>query len=558
MSKRVRLKKYLTIVSDFCWSAEKSSINNTFSSLVTGFIQQREFSVADKDKYFIFPSGIRRNSKSPSDTSYTLGFLDSVKAVREELERVGAQDYDEIVIEIGSYVRELIDYIYIPSEIDYEKFTKIEGATIQSLMGSTIEDEVRKMVKPEVIKNINGSLDKFLTSVEGHLEKYEYKKPAKRQVVFNATHLTSKIVEVYFDSKVLNLKGVRGSTPVSNFSSGEKRKALIDIAEAFILKARNPDNKKKVIFSLDEPEISLHLSACFDQFKKLEKISDSGVQVLISTHWYGFFPAVSKGVATYITEDKSNRKMYQIRLERYREDIKHIKSNKEGAIALNVELKSINDTVQSVISSILSTDSKWVVCEGYSDKIYLTHYLPDVRVISVGKCMYVKKFYEYLTLGLSDVKSSVLGKVFFLLDTDKDFESVKYNDSKGLKIRRLQNVISENRTGLLKTSDTNHYPPTEIEDSLDSVTFAQAMDKILVDHNIEIGFRLEGGVGDNGESIPSGLAFDLKQTEKTALEEVFDIEGVKVNFAKYYCDLDDQSRVPAWITEIDEFLENGK
>lgn len=548
--KNSNIYKYLMVLSEFCWNLSDDSVNSSHKSLVSNFISQRDLSKLPRKEFFLFPIGMRRVSRKTSDINFTLGFLEGVQSVRDGLTDVSDDKYENILLEIFSAVRELVDYIYIPTEMDYEKFTKIEGGTIQALMGSTIEDEVKSMVGGDVVRRINKNLDGFLNSVEHHLQKYKYQKPAQRQVLFNSSHLASKIIEVYFDSRVLNLKGDKGLVPVVNFSSGEKRKALIDIAEAFILKARKPDNKKKVIFALDEPEVSLHLSACFEQFSKLENISRKGIQVLVTSHWYGFFPSVSNGVAIFIGVKKGVRESYLIRLSRYREDIQYIQQEKKADCALTVELKSMNDTVQSVLSSILSTDAKWIVCEGYSDKIYLSHFFPDRNVISMGKGKNVKRFYDYLVLALADNQTEVIGKVLFLLDTDKNFEMGSHKDSvKGVRIRRLQNSVEGCSTELKKTSDNSHYPPTEIEDVLDAFVFYETLVSVIRREGCDIGFEVR--VGDcESKLVPSGLAFDLRDSERETLRKLFDIEGMKVLFAERYCEMDRKVRQPSWVEKI--------
>ena len=119
--------------------------------------------------------------------------------------------------------------------------------------------------------------------------------------------LVSKIIESYFSIKELNKK-IPGSTKtisVKELSSGEKRKALIDLAYSFLKK--NSDRNSNLIIAIDEPESSLHVSSCYQQFEKLIEIAKENHQVLITTHWYGFLPIVTEGTATSINKSLDNK-----------------------------------------------------------------------------------------------------------------------------------------------------------------------------------------------------------------------------------------------------------
>ena len=61
-------------------------------------------------------------------------------------------------------------------------------------------------------------------------------------------------------------------------------------------------------------------------------------------------------------------------------------------------VKSSNDLVQSILSSIIRDDCyNWILCEGSSDKIYLSAYLKEeiahkrLRIIPVCKASEIKK-----------------------------------------------------------------------------------------------------------------------------------------------------------------------
>ncbi|HHI4957634.1 TPA: TOPRIM nucleotidyl transferase/hydrolase domain-containing protein, partial [Vibrio parahaemolyticus] len=218
----------------------------------------------------------------------------------------------------------------------------------------------------------------------------------------------------------------------------------------------------------------------------------------------------------------------------------------------------INDLVQSIISSITSSDSKWIICEGASDRVYLEHYLKgeNIHILSVGGSKYVKKFYEYIYLALDEERSDIKGKMFFILDTDKKFEKYDSKSSiKSVKIKRLKNDLSSKDTKLLLTSHDDFYPPTEIEDVLMSEPFFETLKtrlELYDDYD-----KLKNIFSDNknySKSYPSGIAFDLRESEKEELDCFFNEVGEKINFANNYCKISDSDDKPIWINEIVEFM----
>ncbi|WP_281223614.1 AAA family ATPase [Photobacterium sanguinicancri] len=553
------LYKQLETISDITWQLEAEDFHNSNLTVAEAFHKQKrdtlEHSPNAMDEYFLFPVGIKKTK--PKELANSLGIFDKVDDYKDRLATEGNFDLESVKSDMLEYISSYVDYIYLPSEIDFESYTKIEGKTIQALMGKTIDEMIKEFIDESVIKNINRQLGNFLDDVSNNLEKYEYKKPGKKQTLFNLTHLSSKVIETYFESKVLNLIKGTETTPVYDFSSGEKRKALIDIAKAFLIKTRK-DKSKKIILAIDEPEISLHTSSCFEQFEKIKDISNRDVQALITTHWYGFMPIVSDGLSVYIADYESQKQCHAINLKCFRDDFKSLREKTSGKLPTELELKSINDLVQSITASITSSDYNWVICEGSSDKIYLEHLNNDRKqmyILPIGGSKNVKKIFEYLYLALQEERSNIKGKVFLLLDTDKKFEQYDARDSiKDIKISRLLNSNANNTTKLVKTSDNTFFPPTEIEDCLNAVTFLKALrffyengyEHILSDliDNLEVKFI----------DAPSGFSFDLRDTEKATLEEFFNLPRVKVKFALKYVELDTERQTLPWFEEILNFL----
>ncbi|PSD43697.1 hypothetical protein C7E23_15375 [Elizabethkingia anophelis] len=85
-----------------------------------------------------------------------------------------------------------------------------------------------------------------------------------------------------------------------------------------------------MILGIDEPEASLHISACFSQFEKLINLSKSNHQVIVSTHWYGYLPIVSNGSATAIKKNNANEiNIDYFNLYNYRETITQTKKSNQ-------------------------------------------------------------------------------------------------------------------------------------------------------------------------------------------------------------------------------------
>jgi len=562
INKARNLYKYLETISSIIWQFEKEDYNNSHAKLCDQIFPHIKSTLgyldSAVDKYFIFPFGYKKTSSTEID--YSLGIFETNENITQDLFDEHQVDLEDVLVELHSYVRDEVEYIYTPSEINYDTYTKIEGKTIQSLMGTSVDAIIKDIIDDKVIRDINNGLDSFLKDVQHSLKKYEYKKPAKRQTLFNLSHLTSKIIETYFESKVLNLKDNGSLTPIYNCSSGEKRKAVIDLAESFILQSERDIRSKLVILAMDEPEVSLHTSACFEQFEKLERISKHNVQTIISTHWYGFFPSVQLGGAIYITNDETEKFSFYIDLMRFREDIKQIRKDTNGKMPNNIELKSINDLVQSIISSITNSNAKWIICEGASEKIYFSHFFkdsPEIKVVSVGGSKYVKKLHEYIYLALEEDKMEIKGRIFLLLDTDKAFEKYSAKESiKSVRIKRLQNCSTSEKTQLLTTADNNYYPPTTIEDVLEPEAFIKSL-KFFSDNGYKMQLsELIGSIEIVKQATPSGIAFDLRDSQKLELEKFFSIPTIKIKFAEKYCAVDGNNTLQ-WTNEIKSFLNHA-
>lgn len=545
--------EFVNAINEIVWSATPQEFSSS-PKPVSEFCTNRDALLNggyDADSYYLLPLGLMKTSASATPIPYFSIFesLEKFGALKNEDFWSGFQDA------LFYYVQTTYQYIYVPSEINFKEYTKIESKTVQALLGTKIEEIVRNIVKKATVNDINHKLNAFLLEVSHTLENYEYKKPAKKQNLFNQSHLTEKIIEAFFDSKILTKTVGKDSVPVNNLSSGEKRQALIDIARAFLLETKDTRGHN-VIFAIDEPELSLHVSACFEQFEKLKDISQSRVQTIVTTHWYGFMPIVSDGVAIYCP--KVENELVMINLRCFREDIAKLRRATQGKLPSDIELKGLNDLVQSMIASITGKDYRWIVCEGSADKIYLDFYLSRKKlfILPVGGSKHVKKIFRYLEMALDDHREDIKGKVFLLLDTDKAFEKYDANDSiSQIRIKRIHNDIDESKTMLKSTSNTEYHPPTVIEDTLIPKDFISTLRSFERDPVFgDFVTPLLEAINHEHEDLPAALAFDLRTTEQRNMEELFNLPKFKVKFALKYTEIADVMDIPPWMTELTDFL----
>ena len=356
-------------LSNFLWKTTSKFRGKFYDEFYTH--RDELLKIYDPKEYFLIFAGKKYNDLGIFFGSYhnTLEFItDSPHKQYEEKE---LQEYFKGFYD---YITSHYSYIYIPVETDVHTYTKLETQDMQKLMDKNIQNEIEKAIKPGTVKQINKDLDRFVTDIEGVLETYQYKGHYKNSLTM--PDLVSKIIEAYFSIKVLNKRVENQSKmiPVSELSSGEKRKALIDIAYSFL--SKNNDRSINIVLAIDEPEASLHISSCYEQFNKLLKISKENHQIIISTHWYGYLPIITNGSATAISKNSKNEITSNfLNLYNYRENITQFKKKNKGPIPLDYNIKSYNDLIQSIIISILQDDPyNWLICEGLSEKIYFDYY----------------------------------------------------------------------------------------------------------------------------------------------------------------------------------------
>lgn len=522
-------------LSDFLWHTKIK----TKSSSLEEFYKQREdlklnFS---KDEYLLILVGKKYNEAGIFFGSYH-NYIDfvlekpSIKPSEDELQKYFKGFYDYIISHYS--------YIYIPVETDVHTYTKLETQDMQKLMDKNIQSEIENAIKPGTLKQINKDLDNFVKEIQDVLEIYEYKGHFKDSLTM--PDLVSKIIEAYFSIKVLNKLNDGKRIPVSKLSSGEKRKALIDVAYSFLLK--NKDRASNIILAIDEPEASLHMSACYGQFEKLINLGKYNHQIIISTHWYGYLPIVTNGSATSIKKNSKNDiNIDYFNLYNYREAITQSRKNVKGVLPVDYNIKSYNDLVQSIVFSIIKEEPyNWIICEGLSEKIYFEQIFSELikdnflRILPLGSFKEVRKVYNYLLSPVKDPDYNIKGKVFCLIDTDNERVEVEYQKVKNLFFERLLNTESDGSI-LVNVNSNLTSPPTEIEDCLHPQIFLQCLFEFS-----EENAKLKSVLVNTEFNIQAKNSYefmDLRASERKTIKDFFDDnEGYnKIRFAKKYVDL---------------------
>ncbi len=218
-----------------------------------------------------------------------------------------------------SSLKSLYKYIYIPVETSIEEFLKIETKGMQSLVDKKISDEIDIMLNDKRISRnskrgkrrlslmdiINEKLKDYIDTTERTIktlyEGYDFKMQHRQRQNLTSNDIKEQIIYSYLSKRSLK----RDNKPIKDLSAGERKKALIDIAYSFISGASK--RISNIILTIDEPESSLHISNCYEQFQRIQEISHANrCQVFISTHWYGSLPLIDDGSLIHISLDKYN------------------------------------------------------------------------------------------------------------------------------------------------------------------------------------------------------------------------------------------------------------
>ena len=389
---------------------------------------------------------------------------------------------------IRKRIEGLYRYLYIPVEDSPSELLKLQNNTMQYLLNRNILEEIEKLLKQSgrgkaaIVDRINQSLDEFIEEVNNVItkvdDKYTFKSEAGARKKITAKDMREKILEAYFPLKTLKVNG----HDVENLSSGEQRKAIIDVAYSIIVANAEKETERDIVLAIDEPESSMHISNCYNQFERLDEIAVVfGKQVLITTHWYGFLPIIYKGNMHHIINSEGNTKINSFSLNNIMEERRNFPDV--------IELKSFFDLASSIITYIRTKPNDiWIICEGKDDKQYLEcvlHGEDNINILPVGGCGNVSKLFEMIYSILSEKTEQKICKVLFLIDTDIKAKSYVQpigwgTRNNNIKFRRLQ--VENGSIKLYDPTKQNTYVQTEIEDCLDGNTYFKALSEAIVEN----------------------------------------------------------------------------
>ena len=507
-----------------------------------------------KEGYYILPICLDGNLNVSFGIFNIQHFKQSIFPDFQDNEEQQRLQYKQLYDRIVS----LLTYVYVPKDIEAERFVSFENRDLQHLIGKELTDIVSKSLSKIAIGRISSELKSFVDNLSSSLDGYKFKARSSYQPNLKPYKIYDLIIEEFFSLRALFKETDAKDIPLVQLSSGEKQQAIIQLITRLVTKYR--DSNKGLIVAVDEPESSLHVSLCYDQFEKLYEVSQCCSQILYTSHWYGFIPTLTSGSILNISCVSGTYDFNIFNAENYREEIKFADREQKGELPLDVMVKSSNDLVQSILSSIIRDDCyNWLLCEGSSDKIYLSAYLKDeiahkrLRIIPVCKASEIKKMYEYLSIAIEELKDSVEGKVYMLTDTDTQLLDYKTND--GLEKRIIcRRIVNEGDiTRLVKITANPKSPKTDIEDALNGKLFHQVL-VTFKPTNEELSFLDE----QEREETSSYSALDLRPTEYEKMDQFFSKEKGKnkVLFANEYVKKmqEGQYKIPEWIEEIKKYF----
>ncbi|MDR0863317.1 MAG: ATP-binding protein [Candidatus Symbiothrix sp.] len=562
-------EEILSNISDTFWSLNVSQ-NSNYGKYYSDFFNLRDNLLPTyKGTHYLFMLGKDMDKKDVTFLTFHTTVFDNLKTLVNQqsiLYNVGLVAYN---------IQNHYSYLYIPVESSVSEFLKLEARGMQILMDKTIKDTIATTFNEKrVTRNggkkkfayldiINKSLESYVSSVEEQIQKidpdYNFKKGYRQNTNLTANHITDVIIESYYSKRKLK----KGDKPISTLSSGEKRRALIDIIYAFIIQSNNME--KELILSIDEPESSLHISKCYEQFERIQDISVNHQKtVFVATHWYGSLPILKSGTLMHIDDDS---KSTIFSLSNYFEERREHPDD--------IQFKSFFDLSSSILSSLRSANYNWLLVEGKEDKQYIEYYIDasalNLKILPLGGCGNVKKIYEYLFVPISSTKKSeeVNGKkqkVFCLIDTDLACVAINVDsETKNhlLQIRRLQEK-NDHSIGLFKVNDPTQ-SATEIEETLNPEIFYKALSVAIEQCGNDeektsfLAFNFDDGVnnskiiGDYSILSHNGQGRSLRE-DKERIK--WFIDNNKPLIASEYSKIPRIGDIPAWIQEIECFFTN--
>lgn len=534
------------------------------------FIEQIKVTISyfrkvSKDTHFILPLGVDSNGNASNSIFRGDFILDKFTTLDSLSDEMNSDDkYSHIagtyILPLLTWAKEYYDYIYIPKDIEPQGFVQFETNEIQILLGENLEKIISKHISKAQINAISHGLKDFINSVSESIPGYKYKYASSYQPNLKHATIYNLIAKEFFSVRELHKESEDGKDLLMKYlSSGEKQQAVLSLIFYIVFNYR--EDSSKLIIAIDEPESSLHISACYDQFDRIYELSRKCKQVLFSSHWYGFIPAINSGAIINISNSENKYSHLLFDISKYREEIKiqdaeYKKANHRG-LPMDIMLKSSNDFIQSILSSIIKENPyNWLICEGSSELIYFNYYLNDeisnknLRIVPVGGAKEIRKIYNYLAVSIEELKANIKGSVILIMDTDEQLLEFETKRIPHLNCFRIVNNSGKKETELIDINANPKSPKTELEDILNGQIFYETLKTFKNEYLDLLSFVDEEEIK---EPNPSYFALDLRPSELENLNAFFDADkDNKVLFANKYIEFDKDltGSVPEWIMKI--------
>lgn len=483
-------KRKYEVVSNYFWSVTaEANPNIEKNTALKNFISYRnELENEYKENYFLILIG--KSYDNPKNAFFAT-FDASIKM---EIEKAEIGDANNICNQLLGEITSRYCYVYIPVEESPKELLKLHNVTMQKMLNKDILSEIEKVLNKEIkgisiVSQITSNLDGFISEINkiisGIDKNYSFTSEFSKRKNLTARDLRDKVLEAYFPLRTLKVN----KRNVAQLSSGEQRKAVIDIAYAVLAANGLKETEKEIILAIDEPEMSMHVSNCFAQFNRLEELAQEyNKQVIITTHWYGFLPIARDGNMHQICSNANEQSITSFPLYNYTE----CRRNYPDVI----ELKSIYDLAVALITYMrIHKDTCWIVCEGSDDKAYLEYMLKsdndNIKVLPVCGCGNVIKLYYlmYEPLSENNEKKGIKSRALFLIDTDyhrqqmKEPFSLSANNKQIVFLRRIQSEGDSIK--LYDPMLSNNYEKTEIEDCLNPAIYFQTIKTLIEEDSDE-------------------------------------------------------------------------
>lgn len=584
-----REKNIVKLISDFLWNSSYTE-QKTYEQIEPFFQYKNKIKAKYEPTHYIFIIGQKYSDPNPFFINFHVPIKGQItQLLQDSLEE---RERDELIKIIQKKIKRIYSYLYIPVETSIPEFLKLEAKGMQALMSKNIKQNIDEILtrkeffdeetpdtKYSILDYVNNNLNTFVLNIEKSIQTidpgYDFKPRKGRNGKMSSYDIRDSLIESYFSKRKLR----KDRKVVDKLSSGERKKALINIAYSFL--GNTGDKEKEIILAIDEPESSLHISTLYEQFERIDEMANKfGHQVFVTTHWYGSLPIVKNGVLQHIKTYNNNGgectpKIQGFHFENYFEE--------RGSHPEDIHLKSFFDLTASIVSALKTTNLHWILVEGVDDKEYLEYYLDKkikVKILPVGGSAIVALIYQYLFLPISQKSDNgnLKGKVFCLIDTDEQgvrltLPSETKNNK--LRIRRLQKHSSQDSTFIkLEKIESAMRTPTEMEEALDPMRFFRTINEAIKKSNQkEIKEAWKYFKFDMDESIKCSMikgddSIIIFRTSKEATKfrrpykkRIIDfVNNNKREISKIYINLPKiegtarEEKKPNWINDIEKFF----